>query len=326
MPAFFKMTNKERTETFHVTSELAGMRADIALSRVLEGQTRSQIKRLIEQGHVAIEGETIKSSRKLEQGEEVRVKIPPPETLDTVPEDLPLSVLYEDEDVIVIDKPAGMTVHPGAGVKRGTLVNALLFRCKDLSGIGGKVRPGIVHRLDKNTSGVMVAAKNDMSHDSLAGQFKDRTVIKRYLAIVEGTIRKDSGAFSSKIGRHPSKRIKMSSKSPSGRESLTMWKVLKRFERAALVEVEPKTGRTHQIRVHFSENGHPILADALYGPKKHRTPTLGRAAKEIGRQALHASSIGFLHPRTGKFVEFTAPMPEDMKRALNIIEESGENY
>jgi 23S rRNA pseudouridine1911/1915/1917 synthase len=320
------MKDKDRTETFHVTSELAGIRADIALSRVLEGQTRSQVKRLIEEGNVVIEGEPIKSSRKLEQGEEVRVRIPPPESLEAEPEEIPLSVLYEDEDLIVIDKPAGMTVHPGAGVKQGTLVNALLFRCKDLSGIGGKIRPGIVHRLDKNTSGVMVVAKNDMSHDSLVRQFKDRTVKKTYLAIVEGTVKKDSGSFSSKIGRHPTHRVKMSSKATSGRESLTNWKVLKRFEKAALVVAEPKTGRTHQIRVHFSENGHPILADELYGPKKHRTTKLDRAAKVIGRQALHASGLGFTHPHTGKFMEFTAPVPQDMKKALNILEESGENY
>lgn len=320
------MTGKDRTETFHVTPELAGIRADIALSRVLEGQTRSQVKRLIEEGNVVIEGEPIKSSRKLEQGEEVRVRIPPPESLEAEPEEIPLSVLYEDEDLIVIDKPAGMTVHPGAGVKRGTLVNALLFRCKDLSGIGGKIRPGIVHRLDKNTSGVMVVAKNDMSHDSLVRQFKDRTVKKKYIAVVEGAVKKDSGSFSSKIGRHPTHRVKMSSKAASGRESLTNWKVLKRFEKAALVEAEPKTGRTHQIRVHFSENGHPIVADELYGHKKHRTSRLDRAAKAIGRQALHASGLGFTHPRTGKFMEFTAPVPEDMKKALNILEESGETY
>jgi len=320
------MKNRERAETLYVTPELAGMRADIALSKVLQGQTRSRVKRLIEEGNVLIGGEPIKSSRKLEQGEEVSVKIPPPESLEAEPEEIPLTVLYEDEDVIVIDKPAGMTVHPGAGVKRGTLVNALLFKCKDLSGIGGKIRPGIVHRLDKNTSGVMVVAKNDMSHDSLVRQFKDRTVKKKYLAIVEGAIKKDSGSFSSKIGRHPTQRIKMSSKASSGRESLTNWRVLKRFEKAALVEAEPKTGRTHQIRVHFSENGHPILADVLYGPKKYRTSRLERAAMEIGRQALHASSLGFTHPRTGKFMEFTAPVPQDMKKALNILEESGENY
>jgi 23S rRNA pseudouridine1911/1915/1917 synthase len=242
-----------------------------------------------------------------------------------VPEDIAVSILYEDDYIAVVDKPPGMAVHPGAGLRSGTLVNALLFRCKNLSGIGGKIRPGIVHRLDKDTSGVMVVAKNDMAHNSLVNQFKSRAVEKKYLAIVEGNIRRESGVFSSRIGRHPVDRKKMSSKAKSGRESLTNFRVVKRFKDASLVEAEPRTGRTHQIRVHFSENGYPILADSVYGYKKHKSAAVAAAAGKVGRQALHASRIGFFHPHTQKFVEFTAPLPRDMNEALNILAESGEN-
>ncbi|MFI5322611.1 MAG: RluA family pseudouridine synthase, partial [Thermodesulfobacteriota bacterium] len=257
-------------------------------------------------------------------GEAVRVTLPEPQPMDAEPEDIPVNIIYEDDYIAVVDKPPGMTVHPGAGVRGGTLVNALLYRCKDLSGIGGTIRPGIVHRLDKDTSGVIVIAKNDLSHNSLVNQFKTRVVRKKYLAIVEGKIKKDSGTFSSKIGRHPVDRKKMSSKSKAGRESVTLWKVVKRFKDATLVEAEPKTGRTHQIRVHFSENGHPILGDAVYGHKKKKSSALNAAAKRVGRQALHAWKIGFNHPHTQESVEFTAQLPCDMSDALNILGDSGE--
>ncbi|MEW6145079.1 MAG: RluA family pseudouridine synthase [Thermodesulfobacteriota bacterium] len=319
------MNKEEKTKTFVVPPELSGIRADTALPHFLAGLTRSRIKGLIEKGLVLVGGEHIKPSRKLECGEEVLVTLPAPEPLDVVPEDVPISILYEDDCIAVVDKPPGMAVHPGAGVRSGTLVNALLFRFKNLSGIGGKIRPGIVHRLDKDTSGVMVVAKNDRAHNSLVNQFKTRAVEKKYLAIVEGNLKKDSGTFSSKIGRHPVDRKKMSSKAKAGRESLTLWKVVQRFKDACLVEAEPKTGRTHQIRVHFSENGYPILADSVYGFKKHKSAAVAAAAGKIGRQALHASRIGFFHPHTQKFVEFTAAVPRDMNEALNILAESGEN-
>lgn len=319
------MTEEAKTETFLIPPGLSGKRADVVLSRFLPGHTRSQIKRLIAEKHVLVDGEPIKPSKKFDGGEVVRVTLPAPQPIDAEPEDIPVNILYEDDYIAVVDKPPGMTVHPGAGVRSGTLVNALLFKCKNLSGIGGKIRPGIVHRLDKDTSGVMVVAKNDLSHNSLVHQFKTRSVQKKYLAIVEGKIKKESGTFSSKIGRHPADRKKMSSRAKSGRESLTLWKVVKRFKDATLVEAEPKTGRTHQIRVHFSENGCPILADAVYGHKKQKSPALNLAAKKVGRQALHASKIGFLHPHTQEFVEFTAPLPGDMNDALNILAESGEN-
>jgi 23S rRNA pseudouridine1911/1915/1917 synthase len=318
------MIEKIRTETFIVPTELSGERADTALARFLPGQTRSQIKKLIEEKHILVDGTPVKPSRRLEGGEGVRITLPEPQPMEAEPENIPVNVIYEDDCIVVVDKPPGMTVHPGAGVSGGTLVNALLYRCKDLSGIGGTIRPGIVHRLDKDTTGVMVVAKNDLSHRSLVNQFKSRAVRKKYLAIVEGSMKKDSGTFSSSIGRHPVDRKKMSSKSKAGRESVTLWKVVKRFKDATLVEAEPKTGRTHQIRVHFSESGHPVLADAVYGHKKKKSSSLNAAAKKIGRQALHAWKIGFHHPHTREYVEFTDPIPRDMSDALNILGESGE--
>lgn len=319
------MNEEKGKKTVIVPPELSGKRADAALPHLLEGLTRSRVKRLIEEKRVLVGGEPVKPSRKLEAGDVVRALLPEPEPLDVLPEDIPLDIIYEDECIAVVDKPPGMSVHPGAGVRSGTLVNALLYRCGDLSGIGGKIRPGIVHRLDKDTSGVMVIAKNDAAHNSLVNQFKSRTVGKKYLAIVEGNLKKDSGEFSSKIGRHPVDRKKMSSRARTGREALTLWRVIKRFRDAALVEAEPKTGRTHQIRVHFSENGFPILADAVYGHKKRKSPAVAEAAREIGRQALHASKIRFLHPLTREIMEFTAPLPSDMSGALNILAQSGEN-
>ena len=310
----------EKKETFEVTDELSGKRADIVLAHFLSDHTRSQIKKLIDDENVLVNGRPIKPSKKFEGGEVVHVNLPAPTSIDAEPEDISLQIIYEDPSIVVVNKPAGMVVHPGAGVSSGTLVNALLYKCQDLSGIGGKIRPGIVHRLDKDTSGVIVAAKNDKAHNFLVSQFKSRDVKKRYIAIVEGNMKTDSGSFDSKIGRDPANRIKMSSKSKSGRESLTLWNVLKRFGPATLVEAEPKTGRTHQIRVHFSENNFPILADKVYGHKRQRNNVLSGAAKQIGRQALHASKIGFLHPETEKFVEFESAIPEDMQRAIDYLE------
>jgi len=319
------MTAGDKTLTFVISPELSGKRADAVLPSLMPELTRSRIKRLIEEGNILVGGSAIKPSRKLGPGETVVVTIPAPTPLEAEPEDIPVSVIYEDDYIAVIDKPAGMTVHPGAGVTKGTLVNALLHRLDGLSGVGGKVRPGIVHRLDKNTSGVIVIAKDDASHNSLAAQFKLRTVEKRYLAIVEGTMKTDSGSISSRIGRHPTDRKKMSSRAPSGRESLTLWRVRKRLKGATLVEARPRTGRTHQIRVHFAEAGHPLLADEVYGGKGRKPHVISTAAEIIGRHALHAWKLAFTHPRTGERMEFTSPIPEDMKKALNFLSEAGEN-
>jgi len=315
------MNNPDKTETFNIESKFAGKRADVVLALFLSGHTRSQIKKLINDECVLVNGKPIKASKKFEGGECVEVTLPEPEPIEAVPEDIPLSILFEDDYIVVINKPAGMTVHPGAGVRRGTLVNAVLYRCSGLSGIGGKIRPGIVHRLDKDTSGVIVVAKNDEAHNSLVEQFKEREVKKTYMALVEGNIKKESGVFKSRIGRHPKNRIKMSSQSDVGRESVTFWTVEEKYGEATLVKVMPQTGRTHQIRVHFSENGHAILADKVYKAGKQKSHIINMAAKEVGRHALHAYKLGFTHPDSGEFLEFRAPIPEDINKAIKYIKE-----
>lgn len=312
--------NKEETrEIFYIPQEFSGKRADIAFSSLLSGLTRSQIQRLIEEGFVLVEGKPVKPSKKLNGGELVSVTFPPPESIEAEPEDIPVEIIYEDEDVVVVNKSPGIAVHAGAGIKEGTLVNALLYKCRGLSGIGGKIRPGIVHRLDKDTSGVIVVAKNDSAHQALVNQFKSREVEKKYLALIVGNIKEESGSFTSRIGRHPTDRVKMTTKGKTGREALTLWKVVKRYGDATLVEAAPKTGRTHQIRVHFAENGYPILGDKVYGPRKYKSDLLESVTKKLGRQALHAAVIGFTHPRSGEYVEFRAPLPEDMKGAIDIL-------
>jgi 23S rRNA pseudouridine1911/1915/1917 synthase len=314
------MIKKVSTEILQIPLSFSGKRADIVFSRLLPGLTRSQIRRLIEEGLILVEKKPIKPSKKLSGGETVSIKLLPPEPLEAKPQNIPLQVLHEDEDIVVVDKPAGISVHPGAGIKEGTLVNALLYICKGLSGIGGKVRPGIVHRLDKDTSGVMVVAKNDFAHQALINQFKSRTVSKSYVALVLGKVKGEEGSFSSPIGRHPTNRIKMSSRAKTGKEALTLWKVIKRYEGVTMVEAEPRTGRTHQIRVHFADNGYPLLGDRVYGPVRHKSDLLNTVSRSLGRHALHASTIGFVHPRSGERVEFHAPLPNDMMEVIDILE------
>lgn len=310
-------------ESLTIPNEFSGMRTDAALASLLKTLTRSQIQKLIDAGLVLVDGKPAKASKRLSGGEEVTVKIPPPEPIELVPEEIALSIIYEDDHIVVINKPPGMSVHPGAGTRTGTLVNALLVRCHGLSGIGGKLRPGIVHRLDKDTSGVMVVAKNDLAHNCLASQFKARTVKKKYLAVVLGRLRGDHGYFEKPIGRHPTHRMKMTTSVRGAKEAFTEWRVIERLPAATLVEVYPKTGRTHQIRVHFKEHGHPILGDRLYGPRKYPTDVLERVASKLKRQALHASSLSFKHPLTGEDVEFHAPLAEDIEEILQLLRTHG---
>lgn len=302
-----------------ISPEYAGKRADIIFSDLFEKFSRSQIRKFIKQGSILLDGELIKPSKILAGGESAALNIPAPEPIEAQPEQIDLEIIYEDPDYIVINKPPGMVVHAGAGVKTGTLVNALLFHCKDLSGIGGRIRPGIVHRLDKETSGVMVAAKNDFAHSDLVEQFKNREVSKEYLALVHGSLKKDSGVFESKIGRHKTNRIKMSSHTSSGRDSLTEWRVLKRFNGATLVSANPKTGRTHQIRVHFSENGFPLLCDYLYGNRKLDSEIFKNGSKTLERHALHAFKLGFTHPRKRIYSEYKAEIPDDFNNTLEFL-------
>jgi len=317
------MEPPEEKNVTEIPLEFAGQRADVFLSGFLTELSRSSIKKHIERGNILIDRKTFKPSKIISGGESVSVNIPPPEPCGVEGEEIDIEILHEDRDMIVVNKPAGMVVHPGAGVTGGTLVNALVHMCKDLSGIGGEMRPGIVHRLDKETSGVMVVAKNDRAHKSLSEQFKSRETEKEYAAVVSGEMKKSSGIFSSPIGRSPSNRIKMSSFSKAARNAETRWEVVERLRGATLVSVWPKTGRTHQIRVHFSENGFPVIADKVYGGKKSRLRNSGTVRSLIKRHALHAKNLGFTHPATGKRIEFSAEIPEDMISAINFLRRQG---
>jgi 23S rRNA pseudouridine1911/1915/1917 synthase len=307
--------------TFPADSE--PMRLDLFISRELAAETRAAVQRLIENGNVLVDGQPAKASLKLKGGETVEVTIPAPQAAEPLPESIPLEVLYEDHDLIVINKSAGMVVHPGAGNSTGTLVNALLAHCTDLSGIGGELRPGIVHRLDKGTSGVLVAAKNDRAHQALSAQFNVHSVKRIYQALVYGSPKEDTGKIEGIIGRHPTERLRLSGKAKSGKHAVTRWRVKERYNRISLVELRLETGRTHQIRVHLTEAGFPLLGDPLYpdgGKSNNLTDSQLRGMiNKLGRQALHARCLGFIHPATGEYLEFTVEMPEDMAELVEYL-------
>jgi len=298
---------------FVVSADDAKLRLDHFLAKRLPEYSRSRLQRLIRSGFVRINGATTRPRQIVRAGDKIDLTEPPVEKIDVRPEPIPLEVLFEDGDLIVINKPAGLTVHPGAGHRQHTLVNALLSHCATLSGIGGKERPGIVHRLDKETSGCLVVAKNDTAHRELSTQFAARTVEKIYLALVAGKLRKPSGVIEEKIGRHPIHRQRMSATSPRGRSAKTEYRVIRSSDEASLVECRLHSGRTHQIRVHLHHLGHPVLGDKIYAP---------RFAKNFARQMLHAWKLGFRHPRTGKWKHFEAPLPADFATAIQLIIES----
>lgn len=308
--------------SFYVNPQDSAKRLDVFLSQKDKVLSRSQIKRLIEKGNVRVGGRKAKAGMRLKENDVVTLTLPEPQRLVAQAEPIPLTILFEDPHLIVVDKPAGMVVHPAAGNFSGTLVNALLHHCSDLSGIGGVLRPGIVHRLDKGTSGILVVAKDDLTHRGLSEQFKKHTPTRKYIGIVFGQIA-DEGQIDSNIGRDPAHRKKMSARPRIGREARTHWKVLKRFIHFSLAEFRLETGRTHQIRVQLSSIGHPILADHLYGGHRKLTsiePLLRRGLQKLGRQALHAASLGFIHPATGEKLEFSAPLPADMEEAIALLE------
>ena len=301
-------------------------RLDMFISREVPDLTRSAVQRLIDAGLITVNGVPPRPSLKLKGGEQVFIEIPPPAPAVPQAEELPLAILYEDSDLIVLDKAAGMSVHPGAGNPDGTLVNALLCHCDDLSGIGGEIRPGIVHRIDKDTTGVIVVAKNDRAHLELARQFQEHSIKRVYFALVYGSPKTDKGRIESAIGRHPVDRKKMSGNARRGKLAVTHWKVIGRYGPVTAVELRLETGRTHQIRVHLSEAGFPLLGDPVYGSSGRLTglkdPVLQALIRKLGRQALHARILGFLHPVSGEFLEFSSPLPEDMARILEHLNNS----
>jgi 23S rRNA pseudouridine1911/1915/1917 synthase len=315
----------EETRRFTFETGRPPERLDRFLADCIPDLTRSQLKRLIEDGRVLLDDVAAKAGGRLKGGETVTVTIPPAAPTEAVPEEIPLAVLYEDPHLIVIDKPAGLVVHPAPGHQGGTLVNALLHHCRDLSGIGGELRPGIVHRLDKDTSGVMVATKDDATHNHLARQFKAHSITRRYVALVHGLVQKEQGTVDRPIGRHPVQRKKMSA--GAGRRAVTHWRILRRFDRDRLtmVELTLETGRTHQIRVHLSEMNHPVVGDPVYGnPGRANAltdPQVRKRIQHLHRQALHARVLGFIHPATGDYMEFESPLPRDMAEIVGYLEE-----
>ena len=293
------------------SEESKNQRLDAFLASSLDGLTRSQATRLIESGEVAVNGRAVSKSYKLAGDEDIAVTLPEPEPVEAVPQDIPLDVVYEDADVIVVNKPSGMVVHPAPGHPDGTLVNALLYHCAGtLSGIGGALRPGIVHRIDRDTSGLIIAAKNDAAHQYLSAQLADHTLARTYECIVVGKLREDRGTVDAPIARHPTDRKRMAVVA-GGREAVTHWEVIARYPGYTHVRCRLETGRTHQIRVHMAYIGHPILGDTVYGAKKEVPGLTG--------QCLHAVGLRFLHPRTHEVMELSCPLPEEFTRMLQKI-------
>ena len=299
--------------TLTVPEEMNGRRLDLIMSTMLEDCSRSVCQKMIEDGLVTCGGSSCsKPGQKMRSGQVLTVCIPQPEEITIEAQDIPLDILYEDDDLIVVNKPKGMVVHPAPGHYSGTLVNALMYHCKDsLSGINGVLRPGIVHRIDRDTTGSLVVAKTDAAHNSLSQQLKDHTINRRYRAIVHGNLRLDEGVIDAPIGRHPQDRKKMAVLRPgqgTSRDAVTHYTVLERFGQYTYIECRLETGRTHQIRVHMASIGHPVLGDAVYGPKK--------APFSLEGQTLHAMVLGFIHPTTGQYMEFQAPLPDYFERLL----------
>ncbi len=309
--------------SFTATAPEAGRRLDTVIAARFPTISRSHASRLIRKGHIRVNGQGKKPGYVVRFQDIVQTEIPSPDPVECRPEAIPLSIIYEDGDVIVLNKPPGLVVHPGAGHKSRTLVNALLFHYPRLSGIGDENRPGIVHRLDKETSGSMVVAKNVLAYKSLSRQFKMREVHKVYLALVYGAVRQPEGVISLPIGRHPTDRKKMSIRSRRSRPTETHWKVKEAFSGVTLLEIDLKTGRTHQVRVHCATLGHPVVGDSTYGKKRRQNAVLARPTQEVlaivGRQMLHAWQLSFYHPQTRELMRFESPLAEDMASVLDAL-------
>ena len=302
--------------SFQVEGADAGRRLDQYLAELMEDTTRSAVQRLCDQGRVLVNGRPAGKNCRLREGDLLLVRVPDPTPLDVLPEDIPLDIVYEDGDLLVVNKPRGMVVHPAAGNSRGTLVNALLFHCRDsLSGINGVARPGIVHRIDKDTSGLLMVAKNDAAHLSLARQIKEHSFTRIYETVVHGHMPAGSATVDAPIGRHPADRKRMAVTDKNSRNAVTHYQVLEEYTGFSHLQVRLETGRTHQIRVHMAYLGHPVAGDPVYGPKK--------GAVELGGQCLHARTVGFVHPSTGEYMEFTSPLPDYFAAFLEKLRRMG---
>jgi len=303
----------EERYTFLIDEESKGTRIDRVLSLLLAESSRSYIQKLIEKGNVSVDGKPCTSKNfKVSEGQQVELVMPPPQNLSVEAEDIPLDIVYEDEDVLVVNKPRGMVVHPAAGNYTGTLVNAIMHHCGErLSSINGVIRPGIVHRIDKDTSGLLMIAKNNMAHESLSAQLAEHSITRRYTALVYHNLAEDTGTVDAPIGRDPKNRLRMAVTSQNSKEAVTHWTVLERFGKYTLIEARLETGRTHQIRVHMSHIRHPLVGDMVYGPKKQPLTEEG--------QMLHARVLGFVHPRTGEYMEFERPLPAEFEQVLQKV-------
>lgn len=297
-------------EEFYYLVEEAGDRVDVFLSRQLAGISRSQVQRLIDEDHLLVNGRKVRASHRLKAGDEVEFELPPAVELQVQAQDIPLEIVYQDEYLAVIHKPVGMVVHPAPGNESGTLVNALLWHLKDLSSVNGVIRPGIVHRIDKDTSGLLVVAKNDQAHLALSRQLADHSMTREYVALCEGILKTDSGTIDAPIGRDPKNRLRMAIV-PDGRRAVTHYQVQHRYRELTLVRLRLETGRTHQIRVHMASIHHPVAADPVYGFRKSRVRHPG--------QMLHARLLGFRHPRDGRYMEFSHPVPGEFRLVLEKL-------
>lgn len=306
------MLNNMNEIVFEITPEMEDERIDKCICLYMDSLSRSYIQKIIKDGSVTVNGSVVKSNYRVKVEDMVHFIIPPQTEPDIPPQDIPLDILYEDDDILIINKPKDMVVHPAPGHYEGTVVNAVMFHCKDsLSGINGVMRPGIVHRIDKDTTGSLIICKNDEAHNDIARQLKEHSITRKYRAIVHGRIAQDEGTVNAPIGRHPADRKKMAVNERTGKHAVTHYKVLERFDKFTYIECQLETGRTHQIRVHMASIGHPLLGDTVYSNVK--TPF------KLSGQTLHAMTIGFVHPKTHKYMEFDAPLPQYFEELLNKL-------
>jgi len=314
----------DEPQLLSVSIEASGLRLDSFLASRLSEISRTRIQHAIGDGDILVNQRIAKSSYRLREGDQIEIDLPEPPPVELVPENIPLHIVYEDDDFVVVNKPAGMVVHPGAGIESGTLANALVHHFNSLSEVAGRIRPGIVHRLDKDTSGLLVVAKNDVAHEQLSDQFRDRQVFKMYVALVYGRLAKDSGEIQERIGRGTHNRTRMSVlKGGAGRPAHTIFEVAARYQEFTLLNVQIKTGRTHQIRVHLAHIGHPVVGDSTYGGgrvNEVRDVETRRAVQALGRHFLHATRLAFNHPRTGERLEFTSSLTNELEQLLTLLD------